>query len=246
MESFKRLIGDLIGAGKKEKCREQILVKTKPLFIILTHFARVEIELEVPRDRNKDVEDMRRKIKDLQKQHVIDMRNTHETINGLIHVVSSIMAENVNLKQQIQSFHACHYQELAPACSENWDEDRSEKRDKDYSENWDEGFSEDWYKDCSENWDEDCSENWDKDCSEIWDENCSENWDKDYSENWDEGFSEDCENWDEDCSEKRDKDCSENWDEDCSEKRDKDCSENWDEDRSEKRDKDCSENWDED
>ncbi|KDR21252.1 ribosomal protein S6 kinase beta-1-like [Zootermopsis nevadensis] len=125
MENVKRLIDDLIGAGKKEKCREQILAETEPLFIILTHFARVEKELRDLRVRNKDIEDLRAKIKDLQKQHLIEMRNTHETINGLIHVVSSIMAENVNLKQQIQSFCACHYQELAPTCSENWDEDCS-------------------------------------------------------------------------------------------------------------------------
>lgn len=88
MENVKRLIDDLIFAEMKE----QILAEREPLFMILTHFARVERELEVLRERNKDVEDLRTKIKDLEKQHVIEMRKTHETINGLIHVVSSIIS----------------------------------------------------------------------------------------------------------------------------------------------------------
>ncbi|XP_021940997.1 ribosomal protein S6 kinase alpha-5-like isoform X2 [Zootermopsis nevadensis] len=131
MENVETLIDDLIGAGKKEKCGDQILAE--PLFMILNHFARMEKELSDLRERNRDVEDLRAKVKDLENQHVIEMRITHGTINGLIQVVSNIMAENEDLKQQIQSFRGCHHQELAPASSENWDED------------------------CSENWDEDCS-----------------------------------------------------------------------------------------
>ncbi|KDR09591.1 hypothetical protein L798_00327 [Zootermopsis nevadensis] len=97
--------------------------------IIFSRFERMEKELASLREKCKGVDDLKAKIMDLEEQHRRESAITCKTISGLIDVVSSIKADNMILKQQIETLRGCHdhgledvkVRHLLPICRDSLD-----------------------------------------------------------------------------------------------------------------------------